>query len=97
MHPSDTAPAPVALQASVVIAGPNGRRTVAVENLHVPPSEDYTRETVIEPDEIITEIVFTAARSGAAKLLPQGAGAPGLGLRPGRNSSGHLVQRGSGG
>jgi xanthine dehydrogenase YagS FAD-binding subunit len=58
VHPSDTAPALVALQASVVIAGPNGRRSVAVENFHVPPSEDYTRETVLEPDEIVMEIVL---------------------------------------
>ena len=58
VHPSDTAPALVALQASVVIDGPNGRRTVAVENFHMPPSEDYTRETVLEPAEIVTEIVL---------------------------------------
>jgi xanthine dehydrogenase YagS FAD-binding subunit len=64
VHPSDTAPALVALQASVVIAGPNGRRTLAVENFHVPPSEDYTRETVLEPDEIVTEIVLPPPAAG---------------------------------
>ena len=64
VHPSDTAPALVALQASVVIAGPNGRRTVAVENFHVPPSEDYTRETVLEPAEIVTEIVLPPPADG---------------------------------
>jgi xanthine dehydrogenase YagS FAD-binding subunit len=64
VHPSDTAPALVALQASVVIAGPNGRRTVAVENFHVPPSEDYTRETVLEPAEIVTEIVLPPPAAG---------------------------------
>jgi len=58
VHPSDTATALVALQASVVIAGPNGRRTVAVENFHVSPAVDYTKETVLEPAEIITEIVL---------------------------------------
>jgi xanthine dehydrogenase YagS FAD-binding subunit len=64
VHPSDTAPALVALQASVAIAGPNGRRTVAVEAFHVPPSEDYTRETVLEPGEIITEIVLPPPAAG---------------------------------
>jgi xanthine dehydrogenase YagS FAD-binding subunit len=64
VHPSDTAAALVALQATVVIAGPNGRRTVAVENFHVPPSEDYTRETVLEFDEIVTEIVLPAPADG---------------------------------
>jgi xanthine dehydrogenase YagS FAD-binding subunit len=64
VHPSDTAPALVALQASVTIAGPNGRRTVAVENFHMPPSEDYTRETVLEPAEIVTEIVLPPPADG---------------------------------
>jgi xanthine dehydrogenase YagS FAD-binding subunit len=58
VHPSDTAPALVALQASVAIAGPRGRRTVPVENLYLLPSEDYTRETVLEPAEIVTEIIL---------------------------------------
>lgn len=64
VHPSDTAPALVALQASVTIAGPNGRRSVAVENFHMPPSEDYTRETVLEPAEIVTEIVLPPPAEG---------------------------------
>jgi xanthine dehydrogenase YagS FAD-binding subunit len=64
VHPSDTAPALVALQASVTIAGPNDRRTVAVENFHIPPSEDYMRETVLEPAEIVTEIVLPPPADG---------------------------------
>jgi xanthine dehydrogenase YagS FAD-binding subunit len=64
VHPSDTAPALVALKAGVTIAGPNGRRTVAVENFHMPPSEDYTRETVLDPSEIVTEIVLPPPAAG---------------------------------
>ena len=64
VHPSDTAPALVALQASVTIAGPNGQRTVAVESFHMPPSQDYTRETVLEPAEIVTEIVLPPPAEG---------------------------------
>jgi xanthine dehydrogenase YagS FAD-binding subunit len=64
VHPSDTASALAALQASVTIAGPNGRRTVAVENFHMPPSEDYTRETVLEPSEIVTEIILPPPPAG---------------------------------
>ena len=64
VHPSDTAPALVALQANVVIAGPNGRRTVAVENFHVPPAMDYRSETVLESAEIITEIVLPPPAEG---------------------------------
>jgi xanthine dehydrogenase YagS FAD-binding subunit len=64
VHPSDTAPALAALQASVVIAGPNGRRSVAVENFHMPPSRDFMRETVLEPDEIVTDIVLPPPAEG---------------------------------
>jgi xanthine dehydrogenase YagS FAD-binding subunit len=64
VHPSDTAPALVALQASVVIAGPSSRRTVTVEDFHMPPSVDYTRETVLESAEIITEVVLPPPAEG---------------------------------
>jgi xanthine dehydrogenase YagS FAD-binding subunit len=64
VHPSDTAPALIALQATVTIAGPNGRRSVAVEDFHVPPSVDYTRETVLEPAEIVTSIVLPPTVEG---------------------------------
>jgi xanthine dehydrogenase YagS FAD-binding subunit len=64
VHPSDTAPALVALQASVVIAGPNGRRTAAVENFHVSPSVDYMSETILEPAEIVTEIILPPPAEG---------------------------------
>jgi len=64
VHPSDTAPALAALQASVAIAGPNGRRSVAVENFLMPPSRDFTRETVLEPAEIVTDIVLPAPAEG---------------------------------
>ncbi|MFH1487469.1 MAG: xanthine dehydrogenase family protein subunit M [Pseudomonadota bacterium] len=64
VHPSDTATSLVALQAKVTIAGPKGRRTVAVETFHMPPSRDYTRETVLEPSEIVTEIVLPPPAKG---------------------------------
>lgn len=58
VHPSDTAPPLVALEATVRIEGPEGVRTVPVERFHVPPGEDFTRETVLEPGEILTEIIL---------------------------------------
>ena len=64
VHPSDTASALVALQASVTIVGPQGRRTVAAENFHVPPARDYTRETVLEPGEIVTHITLPPPPDG---------------------------------
>jgi xanthine dehydrogenase YagS FAD-binding subunit len=71
VHPSDTAPALVAFEASVRIVGPRGTRTVTVENFHVLPRIDVRRETVLGPGEIVTEIMLPAAqglRSSYRKL-----------------------------
>jgi len=64
VHPSDIAPALVALDAGVQIAGPGGNRSAAVENFHMPPSRDVTRETVLEPGEIVTDIILPAPKEG---------------------------------
>ncbi|HTF99468.1 MAG TPA: xanthine dehydrogenase family protein subunit M [Nitrospirota bacterium] len=62
VHPSDTAAALVAFNASVHIAGPKGSRSVPVEKFHLLPQEDVRRETVLKPGEIVTEIVLPAGR-----------------------------------
>ncbi len=64
VHPSDPAPALAALGASVRISGASSSRVVAVDQLHVPPSVDPHRETVLEPDELITEVVLPAPPVG---------------------------------
>jgi len=58
VHPSDVAPMLIALDASVTVKGPKGTRRVAAENLHVHPSEDPRRETVLDANEIIVETVI---------------------------------------
>ena len=58
VHPSDTAPPLVALGASVRIKGRSGSRVVPVEKFHVLPENDYRRETILEPGEIVTEIII---------------------------------------
>jgi xanthine dehydrogenase YagS FAD-binding subunit len=62
VHPSDTAPALVAFEASARIVGPRGTRAVTVENFHVLPRIDVRRETVLGPGEIVTEIMLPAAQ-----------------------------------
>lgn len=64
VHPSDIAPALVALDARARIAGPGGTREVAVEDFHVPPAVDPQRETVLGPQEILTEILLPPPRPG---------------------------------
>ena len=64
VHPSDTAPALVALGASVTIEGLKGRRSVSVEKFHVPPAVDFTVETVLKSGEIVTEIILPPPAAG---------------------------------
>jgi xanthine dehydrogenase YagS FAD-binding subunit len=64
VHPSDTAPALVALGAVVHIVGPGGARTVPVEAFFVLPSVDAHRETVLDPGEIVTEVVLPTPAPG---------------------------------
>jgi xanthine dehydrogenase YagS FAD-binding subunit len=64
VHPSDTAPALVALGAEVQIVGPAGKRTIPVADLHVPPAVDPTRETVLEAGEVVTRVLLPAPPEG---------------------------------
>jgi xanthine dehydrogenase YagS FAD-binding subunit len=56
VHPSDTAVALFALQAQVVIAGPAGSKPIKVENFFVGPEQSITKENILAPNEIVTEI-----------------------------------------
>jgi xanthine dehydrogenase YagS FAD-binding subunit len=64
VHPSDTAPALGALGAICRITGPGGSRSLPLERLHVPPSEDPQREISLDADEVLTEIVLPKPASG---------------------------------
>ena len=66
VHPSDLAPALVALGASVAVAGADGRRTVPLEKFFTLPSEgSVRRENVLRNDEIITEVQVPASAFAA--------------------------------
>ncbi|HMK36294.1 MAG TPA: xanthine dehydrogenase family protein subunit M [Desulfomonilaceae bacterium] len=58
VHPSDTAPPLVALDAQVKIVGPEGNRVVPAGKFHVLPEENVEKETVLQPGEIVTEIIL---------------------------------------
>lgn len=71
VHPSDTAPALVALEALVRIVGPKGTRTIPMESFFVPPSKEILKENVLEQGEILTEILLprvTDVRSSYRKV-----------------------------
>jgi xanthine dehydrogenase YagS FAD-binding subunit len=65
VNPSDTAPALVALDAQMVIQGPNGERIVNAEDYFVGPAVDITRMTVLAPDELLTAIRIPSTWGGA--------------------------------
>ncbi len=76
VHPSDTAPALVALDAALRIAGPKGTRNVPAEKFFVGPGKDVSRENVLEAGEILTEVVLppsNGARGGYYKVRSRGA------------------------
>jgi len=58
VHPSDTAPALIAYGAVIHIEGLKGKRSIPIESFFVLPAQDVTRETVVEPGEIVTEILL---------------------------------------
>ena len=60
VHPSDPAVALSALDASVVVAGPAGLRSIPLSGFYQSPSRDARKETVIALDEVITEIFVPA-------------------------------------
>ena len=64
VHPSDMAPALAALNATVRLAGPGGTRAVAIEQFFMPPTKDPKKETVLEQDEIVTEILLPVPPKG---------------------------------
>jgi len=56
VHPSDTATALLALNASTTIAGPSGRREVAFDDYFVGPREDVLRENVLQHNEVMVDV-----------------------------------------
>src|SRR4029434_4736208 len=55
-HPSDMCVALAALEATVHVAGPAGKRSIAFADFHRLPDNTPHQDTHLEPDEIITAI-----------------------------------------
>ncbi len=64
VHPSDTAPMLTAIGAKVNVIGPNGSRLVPLEEFFVLPEDDVTKETVLDHNEVVTEILLPAPPAG---------------------------------
>ncbi len=65
VSPSDCAPAVVALEGTIVIAGDSGSREVPAEEFFIGPSVDITRMTILKRGEIVTAVRLPKKWSGA--------------------------------
>jgi xanthine dehydrogenase YagS FAD-binding subunit len=68
VHPSDSAPALMALNASLKIVGPRGPREVVMDEFFTLPDTNIRRENILRPNEIITEVAIPRPKSGARSL-----------------------------
>jgi xanthine dehydrogenase YagS FAD-binding subunit len=77
VHPSDTAPALVSLDATLRLVGPSGERTVPAAEFFILPREDARRENVLMPDEVVASVFIPtpriATRSSYHKILDREA------------------------
>jgi xanthine dehydrogenase YagS FAD-binding subunit len=64
VHPSDTATALLALNATAKVAGSSGTRDVPFDNYFIGPREDVLRETVLKADDIMLEVSIPAPAAG---------------------------------
>lgn len=77
VHPSDTAPALVALNARFRIVGPRGERQVGAAEFFQLPAVNPARENVLANDEVMAEVILpappTGLRSSYHKVLDRDA------------------------
>ncbi|MGH9481437.1 MAG: FAD binding domain-containing protein [Terriglobales bacterium] len=65
VHPSDTAPALIALEARLVVQTPKGEQVVEAEDYFVGPEREITRINILQPGSLLTAIRITPAWAGA--------------------------------
>ena len=65
VNPSDTAPALIALDAQMVVRGPDGERVLPAENYFIGPGTDITRMTALQPGELLTAVRIPPTWAGA--------------------------------
>ena len=70
VHPSDLAPALIALDARVQLSGPEGDRELALEDFYTLPTEgDVTRESVLRSDELLVRVELPERRGWKSTYL----------------------------
>ena len=67
-HPSDMCVAMTALEATIFIEGPKGKRSVSIGDFYKLPGETPHIENVLEPGELITHVELPPAAKGQTYL-----------------------------
>ena len=82
VHPSDIAPALIALDASIKIVGPESEKIMKVEEFFTLPAANPFRENVLQPNEIVVEVQIPQPQQGTKSfyLKAREKGAPDFAL-----------------
>jgi len=77
VYPSDLAPALIALDAKIVIASPQGERTVPLAEFYTPPLVNVRKENILSEQEVVKEVRIPAVKrsdkSAYLKFTERGA------------------------
>jgi xanthine dehydrogenase YagS FAD-binding subunit len=65
VNPSDTAPALIALEASMVVRSRGGERVVPAEEYFIGPGTDITRMTILQPGDLLISVRIPSTWAGA--------------------------------
>ncbi|MDW8322140.1 MAG: xanthine dehydrogenase family protein subunit M [Armatimonadota bacterium] len=64
VHPSDCAPALIALGARATVAGARGTRTVALRDFFQMPDKNLKGENILQPGEVVTRVIVPKPKAG---------------------------------
>jgi xanthine dehydrogenase YagS FAD-binding subunit len=68
VHPSDTAPALVALDAQVRVVARSGSRLMPLDEFFVPPARSIVRENVLRAGDLLTEVLLPTVPTGMRSI-----------------------------
>lgn len=69
VHPSDLAPALIALDATAKVTGPDGSKVVPMEQFFVLPKDDLHNENILKPGEVLEEISIPKPMNGSRQVF----------------------------
>jgi xanthine dehydrogenase YagS FAD-binding subunit len=67
-NPSDMCVAMAALEATIHVQGPKGSRAIPIGDFYLLPGSTPSRETVLEPGDLVTHVKLPAPRSGTKQV-----------------------------